>query len=158
MRTIGGGFVASGVGDGRGAGAEGAARRVLWQGRERGALGGAVLRLRNLQDGRPGRRIRDAAPGRLVGVGVLQSADVRRRAAVRVGHQLAPALEVAAAQKVVDRGLDHHEENAEVEGVNHQAAVLPPVPFLHSQPNNQLRLESLAISPHLSIKANLQHH
>jgi hypothetical protein len=96
--------------------------------------------------------------GQGVGSGVLQSADVRRRAAVRVGHQLAPALEVAAAQKVVDRGLDHHEENAEVEGVNHQAAVLPPVPFLHSQPNNQLRLESLAISPHLSIKANLQHH
>lgn len=135
--TIGHRSVAAGVRDSSATSAADAARRVLGDLRGEGALHGHVLLARDLQNGRPWSGVGNSAVGRLVVVGVLQSALLgAARSAVRVGHALAPALEVGA-EGSIHGDLDDHQQNAQRDREHHQAAVRPPVPFLHSPQRRQ---------------------
>jgi len=109
LRTISGGFVGAGVRNGSATSAAGATRSSLSQVRSLGALDGHVLRSGDLQNRWPWSGIGDAAKGRLVVVGVLQSAAFRTWAAGNVGYALAPTL-VGAAEDAIHHGLDDHQD------------------------------------------------
>lgn len=136
MLTISGGSVGPSVRNCNCASSSHATRRVLRQ--VRGLVsGGTILWLGNLQKSRPWGWIRHPTPNSLIIVGVFESASLNARAAVRVGHTFAAALEVAAIKNTIDSDLDDDKKNAQECWEKHQTAIRSPISFLQSPRTHQ---------------------